>query len=86
MSEALNLPYDRLKQLQKKAYVNYEGMSLNDIFIRLPKMYKKGQENLEKDDESVAFVYFTRWLNAVKWIKSTDLKFYLQKIDNDQVR
>ncbi|XP_035723560.1 ubiquitin carboxyl-terminal hydrolase 8-like [Vespa mandarinia] len=86
MSEGLNLPYDRLKQLQNKAYINYEGMSLNNILIRLPKMYKKGQENLEKEDDSVAFVYFTRWLNAVKWIKSRDKKFYLQKIDNDQIK
>ncbi|KAF7413846.1 hypothetical protein HZH68_002335 [Vespula germanica] len=89
MSEALNLPCDTIKKLQKRAYVNYEAKSLNDIFIRLPRMYTKAHENLDSNEiekDETAFIFLTRWLNTVKWIKNKDEKLYFQKIDSNQIK
>ncbi|KAI4479124.1 hypothetical protein M0804_011263 [Polistes exclamans] len=86
MSKILNSQYNSFEQLKEKAYVNYAGKSLSAIYTRLPQMYKKAQDSLKEGDKATAFIFLTRWLNGMKWVKSKDMKFDARKNNADQMK
>ncbi|KAK2579898.1 hypothetical protein KPH14_007578 [Odynerus spinipes] len=86
MSRALNLQYKSVKQLRITAHVDFEGKNLNNIHSRLPQMYETAQKKLEDGNEEQAFIFFRRWLDAMKWIKKKDKNFDFRKTETDKIK
>ncbi|XP_066588706.1 ubiquitin carboxyl-terminal hydrolase 8-like [Prorops nasuta] len=72
---------------QKYKTVNYTGKNPIEIHKRLPIIQHHAENERREGHDKQAFIYFNRWLEAVKWLKTT--KEYktgkLQDISTSQI-
>lgn len=58
-----------ITRLNNKAKVDFTNKKLLDLAVRLSKIYEGGITSKNKNKYEDSYVFFTRYLNIVAWVK-----------------
>ncbi|XP_028046252.2 ubiquitin carboxyl-terminal hydrolase 8 isoform X2 [Monomorium pharaonis] len=89
MSDAMNLTYTSVKDLEQKAKIVFTGKEPRWVYQRLPAMRQMSDEGRKEGNDETAYIMLKRWLNSVEWLKRARNKdgktAYAASITVDQI-